>query len=190
MGFSVPNLGTSIESIQAHLTGSIYSSSSPSSSNSVSETVTPYRWEQAYGDLCAILVLYIKHLAKLYPQYYLAIISPGMTEESLQPHNSPDPSWTWRFQLWMYRTILFPWLQRAEIAKTSYDGARLLARGLVMEDWEYPSGTFVGAKSGTGGPVCDQSILEGGKMFRDATLQELAYKAVQPYIPKVMERDE
>ncbi len=170
MGFQVPNLGTSIESIQSYLTGSVYS------------TEVLYRWEQAYADLCAILVLYVKQLAKVYPQYYFGVISPGMTEESLNPNNSPNPSWTWRIQLWSFRNIFFPLLQHWEIAKTAREGASLLAHALL--DWEedYPSGTFVGAKNGTGGPLYDQSLLEGGKMFQDKHLQQITYQAVHPFV--------
>jgi hypothetical protein len=86
-------------------------------------------------------------------------------------------------------------LQRWEIAKTSEEGALLMVRALLglspgqstRLSWEYPTGTFVGAKSGTGGPISDQTTLEGGKMFLDEALQDTVFETVQQYLPLINE---
>lgn len=49
-------------------------------------------------------------------------------------------------------------------------------------DAAYPSGSFVGARSGTGGPICDQEELEGGRVFGDEAMQRMAYDVVQEYV--------
>jgi hypothetical protein len=168
MGFPVPQLGESVASVRAFLTGDAYAD----------ET---YRWEQAYGDLSAVLVLYIKYLSTLRPKLYFAVVSPGMTDESFRADNSPNRSLLWRLQLWAFRNLLFGWLCRCEIAKTSSQGASVLLNALLPE-YSYSSGTFVGAMSGTGGPVGDQSMLPGGKMFLDERLQALVFEAVQQHM--------
>lgn len=189
MGFPIPDLGSSVDSIQSYLTGSAYDIQQK---NELGVKISSsYRWEQAYADLCAIGVLYMRRLARDFPIFYFGAVSPGMTKESLNPDNSPSPSLAWRLQLFCFRCVVFPLLQRWEIAKTADEGAQLLVRALLASkisqppelSWEYPSGTFVGAKGGTGGPVCDQTILEGGKMFLEERLQDLAYQAVQAYLP-------
>jgi hypothetical protein len=186
MGFPVPDLGSTVESIQSYLTGTSYIQQ-----NNDHTTSSTYRWEQAYADLCAITIFYMRRLARDYPHIYFGAVSPGMTEESLNPDNSPSPSSAWRLQLFFFRRILFVLLKKWEIAKTVDEGAELLVRALLATkitqptefSWEYTSGTFVGAEGGTGGPICDQTILEGGKMYLEQHLQDLAYQAVQPYLP-------
>jgi hypothetical protein len=188
MGFPVPDLGSTVESIQSYLTGTAYLQQNDHTSSSLSSST--YRWEQAYADLCAIAVLYVRRLARDYPQIYFGVVSPGMTDESLNPENSPSPSLTWRMQLFFFRRVIFALLQKWEIAKTVDEGAQLLVRALLATiitqptnfAWEYPSGTFVGAKGGTGGPICDQTILAGGEMYLEQHLQDLAFQAVEPYL--------
>lgn len=193
MGFPVPDLGSTVQSIQSFLTGSAYGQSrqnDPEQSSTNGVDTTLYRWEQAYANLCAITILYMRRLARDYPQYYFGAVSPGMTEESFNPDNLPSPSSLWRIRLFVFHRVLFQLLQRWEIAKTSEEGAFLLVRGLLgwqyeksgSLSWDYPSGAFVGAKSGTGGPICDQTTLEGGKMFLNQTLQDLAFEAVRLYL--------
>ena len=48
--------------------------------------------------------------------------------------------------------------------------------------WPYPNGAFVGARSGTGGPICEQTEIKGGIVLGDETLQEVTYDVVQRYI--------
>jgi hypothetical protein len=49
--------------------------------------------------------------------------------------------------------------------------------------WPYPNGAFVGARSGTGGPICEQTELQGGGiLLSDETFQEVTYDVVQRYI--------
>ena len=171
LGFPVPQLGESVESIRSLLSGDAYEAST-------------YRWESAYADLSAVLVLHLKHLSTLQPHLYMAVVSPGMTDESLRAENSPArSSLFWRWQLWAYRNLFFGVLSRWEIAKTSAQGANLLLNGLSPE-YSYSSGAFVAAMSGTGGPVGDQTLLPGGKMFLDERLQKLAYEAVQQHMQK------
>lgn len=168
MGFPVPQLGNSVDSIRSFLTGTAYDQ----------ET---YRWEPAYADISAMLVLYVNSLAQSLPEMYFAVVSPGMTEESLSADNSPNPSLLWRLQLWTFRNLLFGLLYRWEIAKSSVQGASLVLAAL-LPSYTYPSGTFVGALGGTGGPVGDQSQLTGSRMFRDEELQKLVYQAVQHHM--------
>jgi hypothetical protein len=168
MGFPIPQLGDSVASIRSFLSGDAYEA----------ET---YRWENAYGDLSAVLVLYVQYLCSVLPDLYVAVVSPGMTEESFNADNSPGLSLLWRLRLWTYRNLLFGLLCRSEIAKPSSFGASLILNAL-SPDYEYVSGTFVGALSGTGGPVGDQSRLPGGKMFRNERLQAFAYEAVKQHM--------
>ena len=171
MGFPVPQLGENVESIRSFLSGTAY------------EAAT-YRWESAYADLAAVLVLYVKHLSTLRPELYFAVVSPGMTDESFRADNSPNHSFSWRLQLWVFRNLLFGMLCRQEIAKTSAQGANLIVNALSPE-YSFSSGAFVGSMSGTGGPVGDQTQLPDGKMFLDERLQTLAYEAVRQHMEQM-----
>lgn len=174
MGFPVPKLGSSVKSIQLSLTGA--------STISGHSTDGDYSWKQTYAEISAIAVLVMRRLSRKYDQFYFAAVSPGMTEESLNPESSPNASLVWRLQLFVYRHLFFGLLRRLEIAKTVDDGSLLLFRALHLHEWTHPSGSFVGALSGTGGPIGDQTALSGGAMFRDERLQDLAYDTVQPYV--------
>lgn len=178
MGFPVPQLGTTGGSVRTFLTGAAYQGEI-------------FQWEKAYANLCAITVLYVQRLARRYPQYYFGVVSPGMTDESFRPEHTTEITFGFRLQLLAFSTILFPMLEKAEIAKTAADGASLLVAALTKANtpvkfaetpWKFKSGTFAGAKSGTGGPVCDQTELEGGAMFMDQELQDVVYKEVQGYV--------
>jgi len=170
MGFPVPHLGENVESIRSVLSGDAY------------EAAT-YRWESAYADLAAVLVLYVKNLSVLRPDLYFVVVSPGMTDESFRADNSPNHSFSWCLQMWVFRYLLFGMMCRSEIAKTSAQGAILLVNALSPE-YTYSSGAFVGSMSGTGGPVGDQTHLPDGKMFLDERLQTLAYEAVRQHMQK------
>lgn len=119
--------------------------------------------------------------------FYIGTVSPGMTFESLKidhvPKSGRRPSF--RLKLWLCRLPwVFDWLRKQEIAKTTEEGAALLVRALMNDpvadgdchsvshtrdtdrpdsllQWDdvYPSGSFVGAESGTGGPLCEQTQL-------------------------------
>ena len=78
-----------------------------------------------------------------------------------------------------YREVIFGLLQRWEIAKTVEEGASLLIQALRGE---FPSGSFIGAMSGTGGQIGDQTMLEGGRMLRDEKLQDMAYDTIRSYL--------
>jgi hypothetical protein len=179
MGFPVPDLGTTMESVEAHLTGTTYMTK-PDNGQSPRSS---YQWEHAYADLSAIGVLYMVSLSTRYPNLYFGTISPGMTQESLNPNSMSNPSIGWTLQMHFFRYLMFPLLKHWEIAKDVEDGAALFTRALIGADWGYPSGTFVGAKSGTGGPICDQSILSGGKVFLDQQMQRIAFEVVHRYLP-------
>ena len=113
----------------------------PLSSSSSSST----SWESEYSHVCAIVVLYFKRLAalsvlestnKLYnddDEDYYGVVSPGMTEESLQVKHVPIEGRTifFRMKMILCRTILFGWLRKLEIAKTVEDGASLLVHALM-----------------------------------------------------------
>jgi hypothetical protein len=201
----------------------------PLSTSSTTKTKTT-TWESEYSHICAIAVLYFKRLAalsesstktwidRLYGDDYYGVVSPGMTQESLQVRHVPIGGRTvfFRIKMVLCRTVLFGWLRKLEIAKTIDDGAALLVDALLgqQEDhepkpsnptdteeeateknsddeadddntvcWPYPNGAFVGARSGTGGPICEQTELKGGGvLLSDETLQEVTYDVVQRYI--------
>ena len=110
---------------------------------------------------------------------YLGVVSPGMTQESFNIAHVPESARTvaFRWKLWLCRRQrVFDWLKKCEIAKSTEDAGSLLVKALLntpMETyyqetenneakrWDdvYPSGSFVGARSGTGGPLCEQSLL-------------------------------
>lgn len=153
-------------------------------------------WEMTYGQLSALQVLYCKALAGTkqplrqpmdgsFSHWFYGVVSPGMTPESFHVKHVPPKARTVGFRLKMIlcRYIMFPLLRKMEIAKTVDDAGRLLAAALLgRKEFGYPSGCFVGAKSGTGGPLCEQSILEGGKQLADPELQALTYQVVQKFI--------
>ncbi|KAL3921591.1 MAG: hypothetical protein SGARI_006643, partial [Bacillariaceae sp.] len=149
-----------------------------------------YSWEREYAELNALVVLYIKALAAIHPHWYFGIVSPGMTPESLQVKHVPPVARTiyFRLKMWLCRYVLFGMLKRLEIAKTVKEGGTLLSLALrgdgnfTTNDIYYPSGSFVGARSGTGGPLCEQTDLQGGKFLKDRQLQQLVYKGVQSHI--------
>lgn len=135
-------------------------------------------WEIKYAEMNALLVLYLKameaHSSKPDNELYLGIVSPGMTPESFNIAHVPESGRTMAFRskLWMCRrSWIFDWLQKCEISKTTEEAGSLVARALLnglmktnCSDsllWNdvYPSGSFVGAQSGTGGPLCEQSLL-------------------------------
>eukprot|EP00536_Pseudo-nitzschia_multiseries_P018069 jgi/Psemu1/54018/gm1.54018_g len=179
-------------------------------------------WESEYAEMSAVAVLYFKALAASLDasrsasrnssaksnaksnsnsnsnNAYIAIVSPGMTQESLKLEHVPVSGRTlsFRCKLWLCRLPkVFAWLRTMEIAKTSQEGGALLASALLndvvvvgekegvtdanadassdaggqhkqdgetsLPRWDdvYPSGSFVGAKSGTGGPLCEQALL-------------------------------
>ena len=58
-----------------------------------------------------------------------------------------------------------------------------VCRSFQVEDWDYPNGTFVGTRRGTSGPICDQSSLPSGKIFLNQSMQQIAYEAVQNFLP-------
>jgi Sulfotransferase domain len=185
MGFLAPTIGTTRASIQAILT-----------SQADFAGATPTSWEHIYAQLSALQVLYFKALASgvwiscqlLDPSFYywyFGVVSPGMTQESLHVKHVPPSARTlaFRLKMAMCRYILFPLLRKMEIAKTVDEAGRLLAAALIgSSDFAYPNGCFVGAKSGTGGPLCDQTLLEGGKQLVDRERQELTFRVVQEMI--------
>jgi len=144
-------------------------------------------WEIKYAEMNALFVLYLKamdgklksaatttHSSNPEGDIYLGIVSPGMTPESFNIAHVPESGRTlaFRSKLWLCRRgWIFDWLQKCEIAKTTEDAGSLLARALLNRSvgtdfcdglrWDdiYPSGSFVGAQSGTGGPLCEQSLL-------------------------------
>ncbi len=116
----------------------------------------------------------ITHSSNPEGELYMGIVSPGMTPESFNIAHVPESGRTlaFRSKLWLCRRgWIFNWLQKCEIAKTTQDAGSLLARALLNGPidtncrdglrWDdvYPSGSFVGAQSGTGGPLCEQSFL-------------------------------
>ena len=155
------------------------------------------QWEIDYATMNALSVLYLKGLAETIREEddednrgggdpYFGVVSPGMTPESFRIEHVPGYARTIRFRrkLWMCRQpLVFGWLRRNEIAKTTAAAGDLLATALRNDPlfpeknnanatttnnnntaplrWDdvYPSGSFVGARSGTGGPLCEQSLL-------------------------------
>ena len=199
MGFPVPNLGPAKEeSLQDILTGEAFCNKSTATSTATNTAVS---WEHVYAHLSAVLVLYFKALAanamsttttqqRRYPRssrpptagWYYSVVSPGMTQESLNVQHVPPSARTLAFRLKMMacRSIfVFPILKRMEIAKTVEEGGRMLVQALRNLNWPYPNGSFVGARSGTGGPVCEQTELEGGKGLGDPHMKQLVYQVVQ-----------
>ncbi|KAG7371222.1 hypothetical protein IV203_019792 [Nitzschia inconspicua] len=187
MGIPAPIVENTYEGIHEVLTGSSTATAS---------------WEVTYALVSALQVLYFKALASseknsgkvgnpsfLYCWYY-GTVSPGMTQESFHVKYVPSQARTLAFRLKMIlcRYLLFPLLQRMEIAKTVDEAGRLLAVALVgsqqQQEFDYPNGCFVGAQAGTGGPLCEQSALEGGKQLSDPEIQRLAYQVVQDLIEK------
>ena len=144
-------------------------------------------WEIKYAEMNALLVLYLKamggklksaatttHSSNPEGDIYLGIVSPGMTPESFNIAHVPESGRTlaFRSKLWLCRGgLIFDWLQKCEIAKTTEDAGSLLTRALLNRSvgtdfcdglrWDdiYPSGSFVGAQSGTGHSLCEQSLL-------------------------------
>jgi hypothetical protein len=187
MGFPVPDLGTTPESVEAFLTGAAYLiQNDPSDATNEAaddQKTTTFKWEHAYADLSATGVLFMSSMAKRHPNIYFGTVSAGMTQESLDPKHVPNPTLGFTIQMFIFRYIMFPLLKRWEIAQDVDDGAAYFQRALTGENWEYASGTFVGAKGGTGGPICDQATLSGGEMFLNESMQEIAYTVVQKYLP-------
>lgn len=185
MGFPVPDLGTTPESVEAFLTGAAYLiQNDPSdATNEAADPKSTFKWEHAYADLSAIGVLFMSSMAKRHPNIYFGTISAGMTQESLDPKHVPNPTLGFTMQMFIFRYLMFPLLRRWEIAQDVDDGAAYFQRALTGENWEYASGTFVGAKGGTGGPICDQATLSGGEVFLNESMQEMAYTVVKKYQP-------
>ena len=170
MGIPVPVLSKTKESFVSHLDGTAYSKH--------------YQWEHPYAYCSQINVLYMMAMASKHRKIYFSSISPGMTQESFNTDNVPSPTIVFRAKMFAYLYLMFPLLQRWEIAQDYRKAAKLFISCLLSkEEWEFQqSGTFVAAKSGTGGPVCDQTELEAGKVFCDRELQDLAYNTIREYI--------
>ncbi len=146
-------------------------------------------WEEKYAEMNALVVLYFKALQTQVQHttknLYLGIVSPGMTPESFNIVHVPKAARTlaFRLKLWLCRRKwVFDWLQKSEIAKSTTHAGKILATALLnapidanpksndaneqksneaIVRWDdvYSSGSFVGAQSGTGGPLCEQSLL-------------------------------
>lgn len=185
----VPALGTTKESVEARLTGVAYNMHYPNDGNRFgiirkkTNVKSSYQWEHAYANLSAIGVLYMSSLAKYYPHHYFGTVSPGMTQESLNPRHVDNASLGLVLKLLACRFLMFPLLKRWEIVQDIEDSAAYFKRALTGEDWDYPNGTFVGARRGTSGPICDQSSLPSGKIFLNQSMQQIAYEAVQNFLP-------
>jgi hypothetical protein len=190
MGFPVPTLANTYDSMKDFLTRR----------TSLPKSTLGSSWETIYAQLCAIQVLYFKALAsgEMCPGrmtdptsnhcWYYGVVSPGMTQESLDVRHVPLPDRTLAFRIKMFlcRYILFPILQKMEIAKSVKEAGQYLTAALLgtNDDFDYPNGAFVGAQSGTGGPMCEQTLLEGGRQLADYEIQQLAYQVVQALIQK------
>ena len=176
MGIPVPNLKDATDSIirkKLLLDGPFHSESRSN-------------WEEKYAEMSALAVLYFKALETktqtAIHNLYLGTISPGMTPESFNIAHVPRAAriLAFRIKLWLCRRRwVFEFLQKCEIAKSTEQAGSLLATALLNApidtnqkpndskqsrekvQWDdlYPSGSFVGAKSGTGGPLCEQSLL-------------------------------
>jgi hypothetical protein len=175
MGFPVPTVDCTEDCVRNILCGDDTSS-----------------WERDYAEVNALLVLYLKALAAVTRSaeatrdWYVGIVSPGMTQESLQVRHVPWQARTllFRLKLLLCRHLWFGRLVKMEIAKTVEEGGRLLTDALLGREGGpfcivYPSGSFVGARSGTGGPLCEQSELDSGKFLEDFQLQQLVYDVVR-----------
>jgi len=161
-------------------------------------------------------------------ELYLGVVSPGMTRESFNIAHVPESGRTlaFRWKLWLCRRRwIFDWLQKCEIAKPTEEAGSLLAKALLNGPlstkssgvynnktnlkankpylrWDevYPSGSFLGAQSGTGGPLCEQSLLlynatsnkvglvadavNQTNFLGDARLQHLVHRVVRDIINK------
>ena len=176
MGIPIPNLMDATDSIIRKKLLLDLPSHSDTSSN----------WEEKYAEMSALAVLYFKALKTktqtAIHNLYLGTVSPGMTPESFNITHVPRAARTlaFRIKLWLCRRKwVFEFLQKCEIAKSIEEAGSILATALlnapietnkkpndskqsretVQWDDVYPSGSFVGAKSGTGGPLCEQSLL-------------------------------
>jgi hypothetical protein len=168
LGIPVPKLEPTIESFVSHMDGSGY--------------VKPFQWMYAYAYLSCILALHVAAMARKHPQVYFTVASPGMTQDSFNTDNVPSPTIGFKIQMFLYLHLFLPLLKKYEIAQDYTDAAKLFLKAMTGTGWEYPSGTFVAAKSGTGGPVCDQFEVPNGQIFRDETMQDLAYAAVGTFL--------
>ena len=183
MGIPVPNLKEATESSIRDMLFRNAAQESPSSMQNDS-----WESQYAEMNALAVLYLkaLARKQQQSSPPTYYGVVSPGMTPESFCIDHVPKFARTirFRFKLWM---CSWPWvfekLRNSEIAKTTQEAGALLATAMLngpakseingknerstsgnknlQEYWDntYPSGSFVGAKSGTGGPLCEQSLL-------------------------------
>lgn len=215
MGIPVPNLANASETLLRKKL--LRDDESPHSESG--------DWEEKYAEMNALAVLYFKALQtqaqNTITNLYLGIVSPGMTPESFNIVHVPKAARTlaFRLKLWVCRRKwVFDWLQKSEIAKSTTHAGTLLATALlnapidanhkpndasIEKSWDdmYPSGSFVGAQSGTGGPLCEQTLLlynatnnkvslpsshahttERFNFLANQTLQDLLYRTVRKII--------
>jgi hypothetical protein len=169
MGFPAPKLEPTIQPFVSHMDGSGYETK-------------PFQWQHAYAYICCILALYVAAMARKHPKVYFTVVSPGITQDSFNTDDTPAPTIGLRIKLILYLHFFLSLLKKYDIAQDYTDAAKRFLQAMTGTEWEYPSGTFVAAKSGTGGPVCDQFEVPNGQGFRDITMKDLTYEAVGTFL--------
>lgn len=177
MGYPVPSLTQDADHFIGLLTGSGYSKAL--SKSELDNAV--------YAHCSAIGALFIAAFARRRPEVYFAVVSPGLTPDSLNPHIARHLGDTWPGWLQLFGLrMVYPLMQRAGTAHGTEVAAKYYVDGLTADGgrWRYPSGAFVGHMPPTdvSGPQCNQVETPDGAFLADQALQDLAWAAVRKYV--------
>lgn len=161
IGFSVPTFGDdSIDSFVSILDGS---------------ALDRGNGNEIYGHVQAVLSLYIGSLARRHPELYVCCLSPGFTQDSMNENLFIEVV-TRFFKLFMAFLFFVGVMgQDFTIAASNFLNA------VTGTDWDYPSGSLVGAAKGMQGSLCDQSTLPGGAFLGDESKQDHAFEALKKF---------
>jgi len=139
------------------------------------------REKAAYAHLAATGALAVGALARRHPDVHFATVSPGLTRDSFDPRIAEATAATWAGRAFLlFMRVLFPLLVRLGSAHGRDVAAGYYARALTGDDWEYPSGAFVGhmPPKEVSGPLGNQADVPHGAVFADEAMQDSALAAV------------
>ena len=169
MGFPTPILDNSVESFTSYMDGTGFDNK--------------YDANKGYAYHMAISALMVKALARQYSNIYFASVSPGFTPDSLRPSNVAGVPW-FIYVLQFAMALAFPIMRIFGAGHGCNVAATRFVDAIVDDssDWDYPSGTPVGALEGISGPFGDLTLMPNGGILGNEQLQDLALDAVSQYM--------
>eukprot|EP00930_Biecheleria_cincta_P062106 TRINITY_DN4761_c0_g1_i3.p1 TRINITY_DN4761_c0_g1~~TRINITY_DN4761_c0_g1_i3.p1 ORF type:complete len:305 (+),score=46.38 TRINITY_DN4761_c0_g1_i3:53-967(+) len=129
---------------------------------------------QAYGNTKTIGANYISCMARKFPDYYFATVSPGGTSGTSVNKNAPG-------YISFIGSLCSCCLSAGGMTHSPAEGAARYIT-VLCEPQKYPSGTVIMSARGATGPLADQATIGHADLFADQRLQDAAYEAMRKYI--------